>query len=103
MLLALGEDPSASDEARASVIAFSQDKHAPKDLLPYINICRITRCWDKFHSRFEFAPAPLHVHDPALLYFVQTLVARGATELFGPARRGPLERSILQQLEALRV
>mmetsp|Transcript_18131 Transcript_18131/g.32173 ORF Transcript_18131/g.32173 Transcript_18131/m.32173 type:complete len:202 (+) Transcript_18131:170-775(+) len=102
LLIALTTDKQASPEARASAVKFCADKQTPSALLPYITVCRATRCFDKAHTRIELALAPLHVMEMVFQYLTASFVQHGAEELFGPPPRGPLERAIAQQLDALR-
>jgi len=102
LLLALSTDEQASPEARASAVKFCADKQSPASLLPYITVCRASRCYDKAHTRIELAVAPLHVMEMVFQYLTVTFVQHGAAELFGPAPRGPLERAIAQELDAMR-
>ncbi len=102
LILVLSTDELAGPDSRACAAQVGTEAANPSDLLSLFSCCRISRCFDKIHCKIEFAATPQQATNPVFQHLAQGLLVNGATELFGPPPRGPLERNVQQHVDAMK-
>ena len=95
VLSALSSDLLSPDQ-RAALEVCASSCDSPNQLLGHVQICKLSRCWDRSSARLEIC-----VGDKlrsVLDALASLIAAQGGQERFGPAPRGPLERAVQEHV-----
>mmetsp|Transcript_39588 Transcript_39588/g.63992 ORF Transcript_39588/g.63992 Transcript_39588/m.63992 type:complete len:195 (-) Transcript_39588:428-1012(-) len=89
-------DPSLPAAVSAAIAPLVSSLQQPEAYASAVTVCKFSKCFDRQKTRFEIAVNPQHF--AILRSRIEYWVSKGAVQRVGIAPRGPIERTLAQQI-----